>query len=178
MVWRQGERSRRNGAHRGQSMVELALMLPLITLILIGAVDLGRAFFYYTRLTSSVSAGAHYGLTAAWAVDPTDCKPVPTYGPCDDPNNIKFRVQNEGNLGLDDSNITVTCYQGRTTTLVAFSNPNISPPTSRPGDCRGAKSGDTIEVTARYAFRPLTTQLLGFLPSSFQLRKSVRMVLL
>ncbi len=31
---------------RGQSMVELALILPVLGLILLGTVDLGRALFY------------------------------------------------------------------------------------------------------------------------------------
>src|SRR3712207_553392 len=52
----------------GQSMVELALMLPVIILILLGTVDLGRAFFDYVRLTNAVREGA---LTGIRIPDPT-----------------------------------------------------------------------------------------------------------
>ena len=38
------------GRRRGQSMVELALMMPLLALIMVGTLDMGRMFFYYTRL--------------------------------------------------------------------------------------------------------------------------------
>jgi Flp pilus assembly protein TadG len=55
-------RSRRR--RRGGTALELALALPLLTFILIGAVDFCRVFFAYTTITNSARNGA------IWASDP------------------------------------------------------------------------------------------------------------
>ena len=150
---------RRRAPRRGQSLVELALLLPLLALLLLGAVE----------------QGALYGLRGAWAVAPDACTPTPQFGPCADPENIKYRVRNHADLGLTDADIAVRCYQGRGDTPVAYTPPGGAP---LAGDCRGATAGDSLEVTARSTFRPLTGQLAGLLPGGYQLRKTVRMVLL
>jgi Flp pilus assembly protein TadG len=43
--------------HSGQSMVEFALLLPLIVLLLVGVFDLGRAFFSYIAITNAAREG-------------------------------------------------------------------------------------------------------------------------
>lgn len=45
----------------GQSLVEFALLLPLIILILFGATDLGRAFQAYIAVTNASREGARQG---------------------------------------------------------------------------------------------------------------------
>ncbi|MDP9245825.1 MAG: pilus assembly protein [Chloroflexota bacterium] len=49
----------------GQSLVEIALALPVLLLILLGLADLGRAFYYTTAVASAARAGAAYVATAA-----------------------------------------------------------------------------------------------------------------
>jgi Flp pilus assembly protein TadG len=46
---------------RGQSMVELALGLPLLLLLLLGTIDVGRAFYCAVQLRNAVREGAGYG---------------------------------------------------------------------------------------------------------------------
>ena len=46
---------------RGQSLVELALVLPFMLLILFGIVDLGRVFNAYIVITNASREGALYG---------------------------------------------------------------------------------------------------------------------
>jgi Flp pilus assembly protein TadG len=46
---------------RGQSLVELAFILPVFALILVGVADLGRAFYESVAIQSAAEAG---GLTA------------------------------------------------------------------------------------------------------------------
>ena len=46
--------------NKGGSMVELALLLPLLVLILAGVVDLGRAFHDYIVITNASREGARY----------------------------------------------------------------------------------------------------------------------
>ena len=46
---------------RGQSAVELALILPLLLLLLLGAIDLSRAFGVWMALSNAAREGARYG---------------------------------------------------------------------------------------------------------------------
>jgi Flp pilus assembly protein TadG len=45
----------------GQSLVELAVTLPLLLLIMLGTIDIGRAFFDYIEMRNAVFEGARYG---------------------------------------------------------------------------------------------------------------------
>jgi Flp pilus assembly protein TadG len=46
---------------RAQTMVELALVLPIILLVVLGLIEFGRAFFYYTMISGGAREGARYG---------------------------------------------------------------------------------------------------------------------
>jgi Flp pilus assembly protein TadG len=46
------------GKSRGQSLVELSLILPLLMLICLGTIDLGRMFYGYIQMTNAVREGA------------------------------------------------------------------------------------------------------------------------
>lgn len=46
---------------RGQALVELAIVLPLLVLLLLAAVDYGRVFFYFQQVESAAAAGAQIG---------------------------------------------------------------------------------------------------------------------
>ncbi len=62
---------RRRG--RGQSLVEFALVLPILLLTLLIALDFGRAFFAWVGITSASRAGAAYAASnpgAGWATTP------------------------------------------------------------------------------------------------------------
>jgi Flp pilus assembly protein TadG len=45
-------------SQQGQSMLEFALILPLMVLIVIGVFDLGRAFFAYIAISNAAREGA------------------------------------------------------------------------------------------------------------------------
>ncbi len=45
----------------GQSLVEMALVLLIILLLLVGIVDLGRVLFYYQSMRDAVQEAAAYG---------------------------------------------------------------------------------------------------------------------
>jgi Flp pilus assembly protein TadG len=47
----------------GQSLVEFTLVLPIILLIMVGVVDLGRAYFAYMTVVNVAQEGARYGAT-------------------------------------------------------------------------------------------------------------------
>jgi Flp pilus assembly protein TadG len=46
----------------GSSFVELALMLPILMLLFVPAVDIGRAYFTAIEVTSAAQAGTDYGI--------------------------------------------------------------------------------------------------------------------
>lgn len=46
---------------RGQSLIELAISLPIILLILLGTIDFGMALFSYSILRDAAQEGALYG---------------------------------------------------------------------------------------------------------------------
>ena len=52
---------------KGQSLVEVAVALPVLLLILLGILDLGRAYFTYIALADAAAEGAAYG-----AIHPDD----------------------------------------------------------------------------------------------------------
>jgi Flp pilus assembly protein TadG len=43
---------------RGQSLVEFAVLLPLVVLVVMGAIDFGRVFFAYTTIVNAAHQGA------------------------------------------------------------------------------------------------------------------------
>jgi Flp pilus assembly protein TadG len=48
----------RTTGQRGQAIVEMALMVPLLLMIVMGAIDFGRAFFAYTSAANAAREGA------------------------------------------------------------------------------------------------------------------------
>jgi len=47
---------------RGQSLVEFALLLPILMLIAVVLLDLGRAVYYYSVIHNAAREGARYGI--------------------------------------------------------------------------------------------------------------------
>jgi Flp pilus assembly protein TadG len=52
---------------RGQSLVEFALIVPILLLLAVMLLDLGRAVYYYSVVYNAAREGARYGI-----VHPTD----------------------------------------------------------------------------------------------------------
>lgn len=48
-------------SERGQDLVEFALLLPVLLLLILGALDLGRMFFASISITNAAREGARYG---------------------------------------------------------------------------------------------------------------------
>jgi len=51
-------RSRDEG---GSALVEMAVVMPVLVMLLVGAADLARVFYYAMELTTAARAGAQYG---------------------------------------------------------------------------------------------------------------------
>jgi TadE-like protein len=83
----------RNDKRRGQAMVELALVLPLFTMLLVGIITLGIGAFYQQQVTNAAREGARFAaIHSATARCPTvprlpydPASPPLTYTRCDRP---------------------------------------------------------------------------------------------
>lgn len=60
-------RKKINHSRRGQSLIEVALVLPIIIMILLGLLDFGRAFYTLVALRDAADEGASYA-----AIKPND----------------------------------------------------------------------------------------------------------
>ena len=47
----------------GQTLIEFALLIPVLLFLIIGFVDLGRAVFYYSSLSNAVRESTRYAIT-------------------------------------------------------------------------------------------------------------------
>ncbi|MCL5264017.1 MAG: pilus assembly protein [Chloroflexi bacterium] len=52
----------RGDGEKGQSVVELAIMMPVLLLMLLGSLDLGRAFYSYLTITNAARVGAQFAM--------------------------------------------------------------------------------------------------------------------
>ena len=50
----------RNRKQKGQSLVEFALVVPFLLLVVVGTIEIGRAYYYYNTLSKAVREGARY----------------------------------------------------------------------------------------------------------------------
>jgi Flp pilus assembly protein TadG len=132
-----GERRRARG-DGAVAMIELAIMLPVLTLLVFGTVDLGRAYQLKNELKNAAREGAAYAQ-----VYPD--RQVASSGTCQNPANIRFRAQNE----LSD---------GGTGFTIQASPPNSSTPGPLTGceTVSGYDPGEEITITASKDFDVIT----------------------
>lgn len=79
----------------GQSVVEMAIGLPILLLLLCGLLDLGRVYFIHVALEDGAGEAALY-----LAINPR-C-PTAAAGPqCADPNNAEYRARYGGGQEVD-----------------------------------------------------------------------------
>lgn len=125
-------------SERAQSLVEMALALPVLLMLLLGAADLGRAYYAYVAITNAAREGARYG-----ASNPGD------------PSGIIRRVQNEvanSQMSIPSGNISSSCsaYTPGSYTLGGSV------------DCGTAANGNYITVSVNYPFNFATSYIFGF----------------
>jgi Flp pilus assembly protein TadG len=138
---------------RGQSMVEFALVLPLMLFLMAIAADFGRLFYAYVAVQNAAKEGALYGSRTPLCVEPSSVA-------CPNPNNVEWHVQNEAsNLVSGGASLltpTTTCW-----------SPDLVPVRRQPiNDC---VPGDTYTVSVSYDFQLITPILSSVLGSGLTL---------
>lgn len=102
------------GEQLGSSLMETTLLLPILVLLLVGAVDYGRGFFSAMEVSSAAEAGAMYGTT-----NPTDTAGITTMAQMDAKDVSGLNVSaSYGCECADGTGIVVSCA----TTLVCTNN--------------------------------------------------------
>ncbi|MGB8645823.1 MAG: TadE/TadG family type IV pilus assembly protein [Anaerolineae bacterium] len=126
-------RQKRN-TERGQSLTELALLLPFLLMLILGTLDLSRAYEVYVDVTNAAREGARYA--AGNATDSTIQTDVTT------------RV-NQELTGAGIGSVTVAalvCTSYSTNSVIA---------------CSSAASGDYITVSVSTQFQFVTFSVIG-----------------
>ena len=112
---------------KGQSLVEFTLMLSILLIILMGILDLGRAYFTFLALQDLAGEGAVYASVYPHNVNSTNKA---------NPDNIEYRIRNAAPAGtlLDPASLTIN---------VTYPDANIG-------------AGDRVRVDVTTDYRLLT----------------------
>ncbi len=150
----------------GQSLVEMAMVLPLLAFLTFGLLDFGRAYYFQVSVTNAAREGARVAILNIYTGPQTpNCSSANSYATCP--------VQT-------DANIVNAVYNELTYSGIAPNSVSICPPhdsSMSTAGCPDASnrvdrwvSGDTSEqnyyvtVNAKYDFQlftPLMQQLVG-----------------
>lgn len=130
------ERSR-SIAERGQGLLELALILPLLLVLLLAIIDVGRLFFIYSEISSAVREAIRFS-----AVNPYDC--------------VGIRDRARSTLSLTDVNTLdlVISFDDGASTYFTYDEGCTS-------EAPEAAVGDRITVQAHTQVSLLTADIIG-----------------
>jgi hypothetical protein len=146
VVHRQTRRHRRG--HHAQSLVEFALLLPLLALLCLGAVDLTRAFYTYIALQNASREAARVL--------------------------IDFPYEYDDSVGCTAGNregqpyVNVSCSAG-TLVIIPAANTSVNPPKRVPGR-------QPVTVMASASFTPITPLIQQFTGGTITLRATTTML--
>lgn len=137
----QVNRMKKNRSEKGQSLIELAVTLPIILLILLGTIDFGMALFSYSILRDAAQEGALYA----------------SFNPSNEAE-IENRARNI--LPRSDDVIFSSPVDLRNTDSISVLVEAIG------DDCQGATNGvaNSIEVSVVYQYpilMPIAGQIIG-----------------
>jgi hypothetical protein len=145
----------RQRSEGGNALVEFAFVVPLLLILALGTVDVGRAFSTWITVKNAAREAAEYGR-----LHPLERSPDGVG--CSDPDNIEYRARREaGSDGL----------------LVEVSPPQLAPCGIYPGaPAASVRPGQRLTVTVSKSFTPLTP-VLDQLGGNARIRSSVTVVI-
>lgn len=132
---------------RGQSLVEFALVFPVMIVILFGIIDLGRAVYAYTTIANAARSGARVATVNQIETSGGRCdQAVPITNPADPDWSVKAcTAQAAIGLGAIESDVTVT-----------YSAPPSLPSLTCDSDGRPLTVGCLVDVTMVHSWQPIT----------------------
>ena len=109
--------AKRRRRSTGQSLAEIAISLPLLLLMTLGTIDLGRAYFEYIEMRNGAFEGARYG--SQLPTDTTGIKSkVMSHGV---PSDTSVDVSLTGNYNTIGGDATISVSASRTFTPITLS---------------------------------------------------------
>ena len=139
-------RAKEKSKQKGQGMVEFALILPVLLLLVLGVIEVGRLLFVYVAVTASSREAARYG--AAVGALPSGQK---RYSDC---TAIRNAASGLGTLiGLEASDIVIQ-YDSGLANLVATPTPFANCPVGGVGPA-DVELGDRITVRVSKNYSPI-----------------------
>ena len=157
---------------RGQSVIELAVAAPLLTLMLFGIVDFGRAFFQYIAVIEAAREGARYATYGFTNLSNANA-------PAQDTIQGRIKLADGGlNVPNNTSHIQITYFDTTVTPAVQCAHYDYptnaikwdapyTAPTSGQQKC--PKEGDAVVVKVTSDFAPITPLMTGLLGNPFKL---------
>ena len=144
-----------------QTMVEFALVFPIILLITYGIIEFGRMVFIYTSVTGAAREGARYGAAAGIGANG-----YIQYADC---TGIRDAVHKSSFLiTIPDSDILIHYDRGPATAQVAATCETLRPNAGTKTD--PIKMGDRIVVNVTAQYSPVIGGFLGV--SGFQIQST------
>lgn len=140
-------RFRRRHRKSGQSLVEFAVILPILLAMVAGAVDLGRMFYAYVTIESAAREGAFYGASRP------RCD-INQPG-CVDPGNVTWRLTQDLS-GLQGATWTIQCHDT----------------SGAPRANSACAEGDSYVVGITYPFQLVTPILSSVVGAGFNISTS------
>ena len=126
---------------RGVALVEFALVFPLMLLLIVGAVEFGKAFFYWLDMSQLANTGARMAVVDRWPGCTTQtaaCADTPPATPTTECGQVNPTTPRECTLQL------YLRHQANTTDLVASTTVTVCFVGKNPPD---ANVGDAVRVT-------------------------------
>ena len=146
----------------GQSLVEVALLTPILLALLIGGIELGRYAYIAILVGNAARAGAGYGAQSlVQSVDTTGIKAAAD-------NDFQSNGQNVSKLTVTSSTSCGCDNGGTTTSAVCTTTANASA-----GTCAAGHWVVTVSVTASGTFNSLFSY--PGIPTSIALSKTSTM---
>jgi Flp pilus assembly protein TadG len=138
------------------ALVEFALLLPMLTILVFGVIDLGRALTTWNEAKGAAGAAADFAATAPYRQQDT--------GSCADPDNASFRGRTEGGNDFDfEFSPALPCTIGQDASWANYpDDPTDSDPDNK----------QPMTVTAVQDFALMTPMMEG-LVGPLQVRSSV-----
>jgi len=190
-------RPRRQARRLGQSLVEFALVGPMILLVVFGVVDFGRAYFHQNQLTNAAREGARLAIlrdhmcntvvgpssdcsaNAAGMTGASVCQAILNEGDliatgnwhCSEGTSSAGQLPAAGTGAANNAYVEIDQFPtsaSSTTACDATTLPGSSMASNYWYTPRGT-GYHSVEVKIDYYFRPLTPLVSGLFPSTFHI---------
>jgi Flp pilus assembly protein TadG len=144
-----GCRGTRHGSENGQALVELALSVPLLILMLLGAVEMGRLSYAAVEVSSAAKAAAQYAILNGGAYSSTDSTGLDSTGMLRAAKADAYDVNSitSSPITFSSGYPTMTCSCSGAGTPICTTTP--------PSGCTGSFEITTVTVKTQTTFNPL-----------------------